>query len=388
MNSDRRIISKRKGHILTGLLPVLVWLAALAAVCYLFFYRHGRFSTVGIAGSQTCVFTAPDSGWVISVPVHLYQSVRRGQPLAVLRLLAPAEIERTRAQLEAEKAAALTELEYRKLQAEQMIRQLAAGQSRERLEQLYREHQMALDAERTRLLILEIQTRLEPARIQLKDLENEQRVLEELLARKAIEPYELQKVRVQAEALAVQIAQDQQRLEQARQDYQTLQERLEAFRASAGSVSPEPMLSLEPLRRAIVQQEKRLEELSAVHFDVVLEAPFDGIVASVGCTPGQTVSRDMPILTLVAPSVDFVTAWVPQEQGASITLRQPVEIIKTSAPRKVLRSEVAEIGPMVELMPERLWKNPTIPEWGRPVRIPVHPDMQLLPNELVGIRGI
>jgi len=387
LNSDRMSFQKRTGRVLTGVLPVLVWLAAVGAVCFLFVYRNSRFTTVGIANAQTCVFTAPDSGWLISMPVHLYQQVHQGQPLAVLRLVPPTEIERARAQVEAEKAAVLAELEYRKLQVEQMLRQLAGDQSREQMEQLYREHQVALDAEKTRLLILEIQSRLEPARIQLKDLETEKKVLENLLAKKAIEPYELQKVSVQAEALAAQIAQDERQLVEARQDLEAIQSRLQAFRASS-RLSSEQMLSLEPLQKAIALQEKRLEELSAIDFDVVLEAPFDGIVASIGCAVGQTVSKDMPILTLAAPSADFVTAWVPQEQSGSVTLHQPVEIIKMSSPRKVLRSEVAEMGPMVELMPERLWKNPSVPEWGRPVRIPVHPEMQLLPNELVGVRGI
>lgn len=387
MNSDRMSFQKRTGHVLTNVLPILVWLAAAGAVCFLFVYRNSRFTTVGIANAQTCIFTAPDSGWLISMPVHLYQQVRQGQPLAVLRLLPPAEIERARAQVEAERAAVLAELEYRKIQVEQMLRQMAGNQSREQREQLYREHQIALDAEKTQLLILEIQSRLEPARIQLKDLETEKQVLGDLLAKKAIEPYELQKVQVQAEALAAQIAQDEQQLLEAKQELETLKGRLETFRASAG-VSPEQMLSLEPLQKAVALQEKRLEELSAIDFDVVLEAPFDGIVASIGCAVGQTVSKDMPILTLAAPSVDYVTAWVPQEQTGSFTLHQPVEIIKMSSPQKVLRSEVAEIGPMVELMPERLWKNPSVPEWGRPVRIPVHPELQLVPNELVGIRGI
>lgn len=387
MNSDRTSIWRRSGHVLTSVLPVLIWLAAVGAVCVLFVYRNLRFTAVGIADAQICTFTAPDSGWLVSLPVHLYQRVEPGQPLAVLRIAPPGELERSRIQVEAEKAAIQAELEYRKLQVEQMIREAAGEQSREKMERLYREHQLALDVERAQLQILEIQSRLEPAKIQLQDLENEKQVLEKLLAKKAIEPYELQKVQVQAEALAAQIAQDQQQLVLARQTLEVRKNRLETFRASSG-VSGETPLSLEPLQKAIALQEKRLEELLAVNFDVVLEAPFGGIVSSIGCTAGQTVSRDMPILTLAAPSVEFVTAWVSPEQSGAVRLHQPVEVIKTSSPRKVLRSEIAEIGPAVELIPERLWKNPTVPEWGRPVRIPVHPELQLVPNELVGIRGI
>jgi multidrug resistance efflux pump len=377
----------RRGRVLTRFLPVLVWLLAVGCVVSLFSYRKSRFACVGIAGSQTCVFTAPDSGWLVSLPVHLYQQVHRGQLLAVLRMTSAGEAEHLRAEMEAEKAAALADLAYRKMQAEQMIRQLAGEQSRERMEQLYRDHQLALDVERGRLLVLEIQSRMETAKIQLKDLEMEKQVLGELLAKQAIEPYELQKVQVQAEALSVQIAQDEQQLQQAQESLKAAQGRLEAFRTSL-DFPADSFFSLEPLQKAIALQEKRLEELKPPTLDVPLEAPFDGIVISIGCLAGQTFSKDMPLLTLVSPSVEYITAWLDPSSCHFVKPHQPVEVIKTSSPPKVLRSEIAEVGPAVELMPERLWKNPSVPEWGRPIRIPVHPDMQLIPNELVGIRGI
>jgi len=40
------------------------------------------------------------------------------------------------------------------------------------------------------------------------------------------------------------------------------------------------------------------------------------------------------------------------------------------------------------LMPERLWVNPNIPEWGRPILIKIPPGLELVPGELVGVRGL
>jgi len=369
------------------LLQVLVWLLAAAAVGFLFVYRHSRFTAVGIAEAPACTFTAPDSGWLVSLPVHLYQEVRQGQRLAVLRAVPEGEIRYTQAQFEAERASTAAQLEHLKIQAEMLERQMAQDYSEEQTERLYRDHQMALDVEKLRLLILEIQSVVEPLKIQLKDLELEKQALSDLVSKKAIEPYELQKVQAAAEALQTQIVQEEQRMQQAREDLEAAGLRLKEFRVSY-PLPADNAVSLEPLRTAIAEQEKRLAKLFAPSFDIILEAPFDGVISSICYTAGQTVMKDMPILTLTAPAADFVVAWVEQERGGLLTLRQPVEVVKTSVPRKILRSEIAEIGPTLELIPERLWKNPALPEWGRPVRIPIPPQMQLIPNELVGVRGI
>lgn len=387
MNSKRADREKRKGRILVRILPVFVWMLAVAGVAALYIHRVASFQVVGIATSQTCIFTAPDSGFLVSLPVQLHQEVYRGQRLAVLRLISDAEVRYTQAQFEAEKAAALAELEHLKVQAAAAGQEYILDQSQGEIEVLYRDHQLALDVEKARLLVLEIQTILEPAKIQLKDLELEKQALADLLDKKAIEPYELQKVEFQAAALAEQIAQEELRLEQSRQDLETAAGRLETFRASRPAPA-QTVVSLEPLQRAISLQEKRLAELFKPDFDIVLEAPFDGVVSSICYSAGQTMIRDLPILTVTAPVPEHIVAWLDQSRSGMLELHQPVELVKTSSPRRVMRSEISQIGPAIELMPERLWQNPSVPQWGRPILIPVHPDMQLVPNEIIGVRGI
>ena len=65
-----------------------------------------------------------------------------------------------------------------------------------------------------------------------------------------------------------------------------------------------------------------------------------------------------------------------------------VELIKAGKPVRIAASQVVELGPSVELIPERLWVNPNVPEWGRPILIKIPPDLKLIPGELVGIKGL
>jgi hypothetical protein len=65
-----------------------------------------------------------------------------------------------------------------------------------------------------------------------------------------------------------------------------------------------------------------------------------------------------------------------------------VELVKTSLPPQVAASKIVDIGPTVELIPQRLWRNPNVPQWGLPVLVEIPPGLKLVPGEVVGIRGL
>jgi hypothetical protein len=54
----------------------------------------------------------------------------------------------------------------------------------------------------------------------------------------------------------------------------------------------------------------------------------------------------------------------------------------------VVHSQILRIGPTMEQMPQQLWRNPNIPEWGQPFMIKVPPQMNLIVGERVGIRTL
>jgi hypothetical protein len=83
-----------------------------------------------------------------------------------------------------------------------------------------------------------------------------------------------------------------------------------------------------------------------------------------------------------------IIAYAREDQLGRIRERMTVELIKTSEPAQIAGSQVVYLGPVMELMPEQLWRNPNIPQWGRPMLINIPPGFELIPGEMVGIRGL
>ena len=77
-----------------------------------------------------------------------------------------------------------------------------------------------------------------------------------------------------------------------------------------------------------------------------------------------------------------------QSQLGVLKEAMAVELITIREPRQVAQSFVSSIGPTIELKPQRLWRNPTIAEWGRPVLIQIPAELTIAPGEVIGIRGL
>ena len=61
-------------------------------------------------------------------------------------------------------------------------------------------------------------------------------------------------------------------------------------------------------------------------------------------------------------------------------------VASLSHPEKVAESFVVRLGPDVEMLPERLWRQPSTPEYGRAVVIAAVPSLDLTPGELLSVR--
>jgi len=145
---------------------------------------------------------------------------------------------------------------------------------------------------------------------------------------------------------------------------------------------------LAPIRKAILVQEKRLAEFIKQRDIIILTAPFDGIVNALNYKPGQTVVRGDPIMTIVNPTPDSITAWVPQKNIGQYAQNMKVKVISLNAPRQSFVSQISNMSPSLELIPQQLWRTPTVPEWGRSIQIPVQPSFACIHNEIVGITTV
>lgn len=378
----------KHGKLLTKLLPVFVWLCAVVAVSLLFQHQSTHIHLKGIAFSYEQIINTTETGYLRSVPVQLYQQVKKGDTLAIIKENTVAREEYIDALLQAQKDTA--EAELTQLKAE-----LAAAEDRLYVENFEKDNEittmqrrLAVDLERARLEVLEISAALEPDRLALKDLEVEIDIVTKLLNEYATEEYELQKTQAQYDVLKERVDRNERLLAQAQENYDAAQLRKDEFEQT---IPVAPRLSdkeLAPIRQAILVQEKRINELIKQRGIIVLTAPFDGIVNTLNYKSGQTVVRGDPIMTLIKPTAETITAWVRQEDVDKYELNMPVEVVSMDTSSKVFSSQISNIGSSFELVPQRLWRNPTIPEWGRSVQIPIQPNFQCVHNEIVGIRAI
>jgi multidrug resistance efflux pump len=147
-------------------------------------------------------------------------------------------------------------------------------------------------------------------------------------------------------------------------------------------------MALEPLGKAITVQEKRMEEISARRTALILKSPFDGVVSQIQARPGQAVLPGVPILTIAQSRPTEIIAYADENRAGQIRENMEVELVKTSPPAQIAKSQITHIGPAGELMPVRLLRNSNIPQWGRPFLIKIPPGLELTPGESVGIRGL
>ena len=55
-------------------------------------------------------------------------------------------------------------------------------------------------------------------------------------------------------------------------------------------------------------------------------------------------------------------------------------------PNQVAESFVVRMGPAMEMKPQRLWRDPMVPDYGRAVVIAALPGLNLTPGELLHVR--
>ena len=376
----------KKGRLVTRVLPVLAWCIAVAAICVLFSHQSERAELQGIAYSHEQTINSVETGYIRSIPVSLYQAVKKGDTLAIIKENTVAREEYNYAMLQAQRATA--EAELGQLRAE-----LEAAEDRLLIEQSERDddaatigRRLAVDLERSRLAVLEIRTSLEPDRLSLKDLEVEIEIVKNLLKENATEEYELEKTQAAYNILKETVIRTEQLLTQAEKDYEAALVRKDEFEQRRPVRPQLADKELAPIRQAILVQEKRIEELIKRRDTIVLTAPFDGVVNSLNYKPGQTVVRGDLIMTIVKPTPEFIMAWIPQKKLGRFELNTKVKVVSLASPNETFISQVSHMSSSLELMPERLWKSPTMPEWGRSIQVPTQPNFECLHNEVVGIK--
>jgi len=137
----------------------------------------------------------------------------------------------------------------------------------------------------------------------------------------------------------------------------------------------------ESLRRALARQQLRIDQLVLEESMLVLRSPQDGVVCELLRGAGETIRAGETILTVTTSRPTEVVAYATEEQVGGLHTNMVVRVSSTIRGHSKSRvaTRILAIGPAIRRLPARMWRSPSIPEWGWPVRI-------ALPSEL-GIRS-
>ena len=242
------------------LLPVLVWLGALVCVIMLLTRRTQRFEVLGVARGQIHQIATTCPARLNTVNVQLFDTVTKGQTIAVVNTVL--ENERPRALLKAQLDTTLAEIEHLTAQKIPMRDTYSAEEAARRSNQVSDARRFAADVENAKLEILRLTALIKTDKITLEDLGWDVKINEELVEKQAIAPYEVQKVKSQYNTLAKKIEENEHLLEQAHVALEQALERKNEY-AKLQPYDPNVDEALEVIGKAIVVQEKRMNELLA-----------------------------------------------------------------------------------------------------------------------------
>lgn len=388
--------------------PVTVWLVAVAGVAWLFYQRAQRFEVVGIARGQVRQVAVSSTARIKEISVSLYQPVTVGQTLAVVDTILDNE-QTLEVELNGELAGVMAEIEHLAAQLIPTQESMQADKSNLEISRTGDLNRLAMDVDNYKVRVMQLQGTIAKDELTLCDLTSERKINEKLLEDDVIAPFELDRIKAQCDSLARKIEEDTHLLNQSKEDMAKAQDRLKEF---AGQAIAEPSVdqALEVIRKEIGVQEEHMkgliERLKALKSRkaVELKSPIEGVIIPIPVRPndalsqrpgeqvmrsvGEVVTAGDPILAVSLKEPTEIVAYVTEEQLNLLKQDMSVTLVKVRTPAQLATAQVASVSPTMELMPQRLWRSPTVPQWGCPVLINIPPGFSLVPGEVVGIRGL
>jgi multidrug resistance efflux pump len=386
--------------------PVIVWLVTVIGVAELFYQRAQRFEIVGIARGQVLQISSTSTGRIREIPVEIYQTVRTGQTLAVIDTILDNE-QGEEVKLKAELASVTAEIEHLAAQLVPTQEKMQAESANLQDNKSRDVRRFAADVEDIHLRVLGLQGTIATDQITRNQLVAERDMLGKLVEEDAVAPYQQDKVSAQEQALAKKIESNEKLLAQAVTDREAAQQRLDEF-AQQQVVRPSEDSALEVIRKGISVQEEwmngLLEQIKALRSRqaVELKSPIDGVIIPIASRendaqhqrPGEQVMRRTgevvragdPVFAVAQMQPAEIVAYVNEQQVGLVKEKMSVQLIKTTTPAVIAQSQIVQVGPTMELIPQRLWRNPNLPQWGRPVLVAIPPRFVLVPGEIVGVR--
>lgn len=99
----------------------------------------------------------------------------------------------------------------------------------------------------------------------------------------------------------------------------------------------------------------QLLEAEANRQDLVVHAPFDGVVATRAAEPGEVVTAGTTLVTLLDLTKVYLRGFVPEGQIGRVKLGQPARVYLDSNPNQPIEAYVSRIDPEATFTPENTY---------------------------------
>lgn len=103
------------------------------------------------------------------------------------------------------------------------------------------------------------------------------------------------------------------------------------------------------------QAQGQLREAQENRQDLIVVAPFDGVVATRAAEPGEVVTAGTPLVTMIDLSKVYLRGFVPEGLIGKVKLGQPAHVYLDSNPTQPVDAYVSRIDPQATFTPENTY---------------------------------
>lgn len=199
------------------------------------------------------------------------------------------------------------------------------------------------------------QVAVQTARSQVDQREAEKTAVEALLKQRTVQRAAARKRLARISRLASSHAVSQQRLDDARADYQGARAAEAAARAQVAAA----VAALGTARSQVIgagatvaAAEATVKRIQADIDDSTLRAPLAGRVQYRIAQPGEVLAAGAPVLRLVDLSDVYMTFFLPTGEAGRVALGTPVHLVLDAAPQYVIPARVSFVADVAQFTPK------------------------------------
>lgn len=351
-------------------LTVMVWLVAATLAVFLLLGRAGSVEFVGLARALEYEVSAETEGTVKDLRVAIFSDIEAGQVVAQL-----------------DDAGLLARLATRRAIIGQLNLQLEAEFARLGFrEAALQEDRRRFQIDEQRLLLdkLALQVQVESDEIELARLNLQVGRSEPITEAGFLAQSEFDDLRLERDRVARTIEESRTLLYELEREYETVIARRQSF--DHQFPPPEVDRLLAPFDAAVHAEQQRMEELRVERARLTLRSPVSGRVSQVLARPGQAVVPGEPVVLVVERAATEIIAFASGRVSDRIVERTEVIANRRASPNVVAESLITAVGPAIQTLPQQLWRDPAVPEFGLPFLVAAVPSLELKPGEMVVVR--